>query len=782
MGRPRRFSSDVEAPAARYAKAIREDPPAMPMLSRRLKHSLPALVGALVTLGCLQLTPAPPPTVTAQSPAPTVAAPRPEPTTGPTQADTPAVAALDSGVYADALAAGWENWSWDTGINLAASAPVHAGSHAAAVTFQQAWAGFYLHAGAALDGGQFTALRFYLHGGAGGGQQISVAVNGDTAHAVTVNAPAGAWQLVELTLAQLGSPASLNEVWWQDASNGAQATFYLDDIVFVGSAAPPAALALSVNVGAGRHAISPLIYGLNFADETFAAELDLPLNRWGGNSTTRYNWQNDTYNTASDWFFQNIPNTNADVAALPDGSASDRFVEQNERTGTESLITVPLIGWVAKRRPPNGTHPYDCGFSVSKYGAQQATDWQWDPDCGNGLQPNGTPLTGNNPADTSVAVDPAFVQNWVDHLAGRFGAANAGGVRFYALDNEPMLWNSTHRDIHPQAVTYDELRDRTYAYAPALKAGDLGAQTLGPVLWGWCAYFYSAADNCAPGADYAAHGNTPFVAWYLAQMQAYETAHGTRLLDYLDLHYYPQANGVSLSSAGNAATQALRLRSTRSLWDPTYVDESWIAQAGPDGGKVQLIPRMRAWVGANYPGTRLALTEYNWGGLEHINGALAQADVLGLFGREALDLATLWAPPEADQPGAFAFRLYRNYDGGGAKFGDVSVSAASTDQAKLSVYAAQRTGDDVVTVLVVNKSGVAQTADLTLTGFTAAATAQVYRYSAANLNAIVRAADLLVDGGQVSATYPADSISLLVFTPSAGPAPLNRVHLPVVRR
>ena len=50
--------------------------------------------------------------------------------------------------------------------------------------------------------------------------------------------------------------------------------------------------------------------------------------------------------------------------------------------------------------------------------------------------------------------------------------------------------------------------------------------------------------------------------WYLQQMQAYEQQNGVRVLDYLDLHYYPQANGVSLSTAGNATTQALRLRST----------------------------------------------------------------------------------------------------------------------------------------------------------------------------------------------------------------------------
>ena len=87
----------------------------------------------------------------------------------------------------------------------------------------------------------------------------------------------------------------------------------------------------------------------------------------------------------------------------------------------------------------------------------------------------------------------------------------------------------------------------------------------------------------------------------------------------------------------------------------------------------------------NYPGIRTAITEYNWGGLEDINGALAHADVLGIFGRQGLDLATMWGPPDADQPGSFAFRVYRNYDGMGGSFGETSVKAESEDSDKISV-------------------------------------------------------------------------------------------------
>jgi hypothetical protein len=51
-----------------------------------------------------------------------------------------------------------------------------------------------------------------------------------------------------------------------------------------------------------------------------------------------------------------------------------------------------------------------------------------------------------------------------------------------------------------------------------------------------------------------------------------------------------------------------------------------------------------------------AITEYNLGALDHVNGALAQADLLGVFGREGLDMAAIWAPPGAGTPGFYAYK------------------------------------------------------------------------------------------------------------------------------
>jgi hypothetical protein len=526
--------------------------------------------------------------------------------------------------------------------------------------------------------------------------------------------------------------------------------------------------ALSVNAAANQHAISPYIYGMNFAPQNLANELQLPVNRWGGNTMTRYNWQNNLANHASDFYFENIPE---DITA-------DQFITNTTSIGTHTLMTIPLIGWIPKDQssPP---YAYDCGFSTTKYSYIPGPLYPGDPgydtynpdsaECGTGKRSNGTYVTGNDPTDTSIAVDSTFMGTWVQHFVDTFGSAADGGVLFYDLDNEPGLWHETHRDVHPDHLLYQELVDLTYDYAAAIKAVDAGAQILGPVQDGWARYFYASytddPDTVAQN-DRDNHGGKPFVQWYLEQLKNYADTHsGARLLDYFDLHYYPQAPGVSLSPAGNSTTQALRLRSTRSLWDPTYVDESWIKDTEEGNMAVQLIPRMQDWVDTYYPGTKLAISEYNWGALDHINGALAQADVLGIFGREGLDLATLWDPPTSTQPGAYAFRMYLNYDDNGSTFGDTSVLATSADQSQLSIYAATRSGDGALTLMVINKTGNSLTSNVTLANFTPFLTAQGYRYTGGTS---ISSFSQSVGPTGFSATFNANSITLLVLSPNGG--------------
>src|SRR6185312_14549424 len=98
------------------------------------------------------------------------------------------------------------------------------------------------------------------------------------------------------------------------------------------------------------------------------------------------------------------------------------------------------------------------------------------------------------------------------------------------------------RDVHPQGASAAELRDQAVAVASALKSVDPGAQTLGPVGWGWTSFQYSGLDQETCGRlggscwsnppDAAARGGLDFAPWYLQQLAAASAARGTRLLDY----------------------------------------------------------------------------------------------------------------------------------------------------------------------------------------------------------------------------------------------------------
>jgi uncharacterized protein (TIGR03437 family) len=243
-------------------------------------------------------------------------------------------------------------------------------------------------------------------------------------------------------------------------------------------------------------------------------------------------------------------------------------------------------------------------------------------------------------------------------------------------------------------------------------------------------------------------------------------------LDYLDVHAYYQPG--ALSGAETPALDALRLDSTRELWDPTYVvsGDYWIVDTTNNGAPVapMLIPRLQQIVAQNYPGTKIAISEYNWTGAGTLNGALTEAEILGIFGWQGMDMAMLWGPPSPTDPVAFAFQMYRNYDGIGGAFGETSVGATSADRSSLSVYGALR--DDLnLTAMVINKTGNDLSSIVSLANFSAGPAAHVWQYSGANLNAIVAQPDVPVAAGALSTVFPANSITLLVIPPATLPVP-----------
>ncbi|HYC61735.1 MAG TPA: glycoside hydrolase family 44 protein [Thermoanaerobaculia bacterium] len=517
-----------------------------------------------------------------------------------------------------------------------------------------------------------------------------------------------------------------------------------------------AQVTISVDAGANRRDIDPRIYGVAFASTPELLDLGATLNRWGGNAMSRYNWQFSTANRAKDYYFENIPDT-VSSGDGSNGKSADDFIDATFAGGAEPVMTIPMMGLLPKDRSIR------CGYLISKYGPQQDADFEWRPDCGNGryaANPHDRMLHVNDPFDTSAVYPASHQTDWIEHLIATHGSAANGGVRYYSLDNEPSLWSADHWDVHPDGSTYDEVWAKMAEYGAAIRATDPNAVITGVEEWGWSGYFMSGRDqeDFPDGTDRANHGGIGYTEWLLQQAAAYEQANGIRIMDVLALHFYPQSG--EFSNDISEAQQLRRNRSTRALWDPAYVDESWISCC--EGGIVKLIPRLRQWADDNYPGTQIAITEYNWGAESHINGGTAQADILGIFGREGLDMATRWTTPTATSHAYKAFKMYRNYDGNQSRFGNVSVSATGPNPDNVSAFAAHRTADDQLTVMIIAKVLTGTTpVTVNLANFPASGAAQRWQLDSAN--AITQLANVALSGSSLSLTVPAQSITLLVI-------------------
>jgi len=546
------------------------------------------------------------------------------------------------------------------------------------------------------------------------------------------------------------------------------------------SGAGAATIAVQVDATQDRRAIDPRIYGVNFGTAAQLQDPGFTVRRWGGNHTTRYNYTSDVSNRGSDYVFLNVyeggPNP-------PQQSSLNTFIDETLAAGRSPLVTIGTIGW----RPTDGINDKRYGFRVDEYGLQLLVgDSPYDEDGGNGQCDSTINLTGfcpdrpgqdfdlivgNDPADTSMPSGPAFANGWLQHLNAR----HANAVQSYALDNEPMLWNSTHRDVHPSPPTYDEIWQKTVDFGNAIKDADPDAQVFGPVTWGYCDLFSSAADGCHVGADRDAHGGLPFVRWYLRQVCAHQQATGRRLVDNLDLHYYPQGRiswDVAVVDFGDGETDeqtaGLRLRSLKELYDPTWSSESWIGTLGNyDANQYnnpQLIRRVKAWIAAECPGTKLAITEYQWGSDAGASSALAQAEVLAIFGREGVDLATRWIAPKPGSRVERAFRLFLDYDGQGSRVVGDSIRAVSASVDQLGSYAVDLPGQRTM-VLLFNKDTVAHTAQIALDA-PRNGNWQLYRFDAAS--DVAQAANGSIAGSAISvASLPARSASLLVLPAGA---------------
>lgn len=474
--------------------------------------------------------------------------------------------------------------------------------------------------------------------------------------------------------------------------------------------------------------ISSLIYGINHNDSK--ARPFIPFTRQGGNRMTAYNWENNASNSGNDWHHQNDDYISGEERS---GEAVRRFLSAALAKNHTALITVPMAGYVAADKRGGG-------------------DVNQTPDFLNKRFVKSLPCKGSPfiyPPDKSDGL--VYQDEFVWWLNREFSADKDRIL--YSLDNEPDLWDSTHPRLRTKKLTYAELVNRTIDTATAIKAVEPQA-----ILFGFVSYGYAGFTTLQQAPDSEGRDFTDF---FLDQMRLAEKTAGRRLVDALDLHWYPEATGGGkrITEKGDASTARARVQAPRSLWDPTYKEESWITRA--TGGPITLLPNLLAKIERHYPGTKLSFSEYDYGGGEHISGAVAQADLLGILGEHGIYAAALWGGGPFQYA---AFDSFLNCDGTGGCYGDLALKTTTSDTEDVVIHASRFKADpNRLSLVLINRSESSRSCLLTVLGFDWAG-GEAYRITAAS--PMIKPASRLNANGRFD--LPAMSVTTVLASKKSG--------------
>ncbi|GIO84828.1 hypothetical protein J25TS5_17600 [Paenibacillus faecis] len=479
-----------------------------------------------------------------------------------------------------------------------------------------------------------------------------------------------------------------------------------------------------VDTSKDRAPISPYIYGTN--DDLTDTE-KWTSRRVGGNRLTTYNWENNASNSGDDENYHSDYYVAHYYGGVPwsekptePGIGISGFHNKSLQYGAYTLASLQIAGYAAK----------DADGYVRD--GEQAPSSRWvevKPEKGGPFD------AAPNPNDDAVYMD-----EMVNYLVKKHGdASTATGIRGYELDNEPGLWVDNHKYIHPGPAGAEEVLSKGLATAKAVKKVDPQAEIFGPATFGFDDLYSMQA---APDWPQLQGNYEWYVDYYLDNFRVEgEKLGGKRLLDVLDLHWYPEtsAGGHRIQDkAGNnvLATNLARMQAPRQLWDPSYSESNsrFFLFHSPF---FPLIPKLQQSIDTYNPGTKLAFTEYNYGAENNVYGGIAQADVLGIYGKYGVYMAHFWRMTGGVEPSTYitlAMRLYNDYDGNNSKFGDTKVKAETSDIENSSVYGSvYRDSDDNLHLIVLNKNNdFEMNASFNIAGGTTYKSARVWAFDGEN--------------------------------------------------
>lgn len=438
------------------------------------------------------------------------------------------------------------------------------------------------------------------------------------------------------------------------------------------------------------HLINPLIFGSNEigvmdkgpTSASLDARAGVMARRLGGDLMTGYNWVNNATNAGKNYRHSNGAFLLEALEVAEErwshpAAVIETMHDMSLELGAKSLVTLPLAGHVAA----------DMAGAVSPREAAPSRRfvpvvWQ-----------------SNKQADDAIDSAVADIPHLLARLVKTYGsAADARGIHAYALDNEPGIWFQNHPRLTPERVGIADFIERSIAAARVVKTIDPAAQVFGPASWGATEMvsFQDAPDW--PGF----RDKGSFLAAYLDAFRQASEREGRRLLDVLDVHWYPFHRSGGLFRTEDPALDEALLAAPRSLSEPGFREDSWVSRALRDNQSLALpiLPSLRRLVENWFPGTGIAVTEFNYGGAGRLAAGLALADALGRFAEQDIAFATHWG--SLDGWLNEAYRLFRLPDAAGGRFEGRFIRIEGESGPDIAGYGAVT--PDALQLVLINKS------------------------------------------------------------------------------
>ena len=451
---------------------------------------------------------------------------------------------------------------------------------------------------------------------------------------------------------------------------------------------------ISIDACSGHKSISPYIYGrnnclsdsskdpLSEADWQFLRDAGVRILREsGGNNSTKYNWKLKL-SSHPDWY-NNVYSHNWDFEATS---------LQSNLPDVQGTWAFQLIGKVAATNAYNFN---DWGYNRSQWWDGVRNNWAG----GGGPLPDGGQEEGDPNlylVDWSADNTVGILEHWFDPNGL---ALDPNSIRYWNMDNEPEIWSGTHDDVCTVQPPVETFMQAYFDVAKKARALYPDIKLVGPVPCNEWQWYNWDNQRIQLGQNYYV-----WLEYFIKRIGEEQQDSGVRLLDVLDIHFYPYETSPS---------DIVQLH--RVWFDTTYDypganGVKRLGQWGWDNSitREYIFTRCRDWldqyIGPDH-GVTFGVTEMGIKGDNPNVTAVWYASTLGVFADEGVELFTPWTWKVGMWEVLHLFSRYSQ---------PIRILSESSNEETVSAYASINEDMDAVTLILVCRS-LNQTIDVSAT-------------------------------------------------------------------